>query len=643
MARAPIAWRPDPEVAGKTRIVSFLRRHGLQDLQALNSRAASDPEWFWKTVVQEEIGLQFKRPPRMWVDTSKGLAWTRFFVGATLNLEESLLDRHATGRPDEVALVWEGEPGEIRQFTYKEMKEKVSACRAGLSRLGVGEGDAVGVFMPMLPETIVAVLALAGMGAVLVPIFSGYGPEATATRLLDASVKVLLTADGFYRRGRPVDMLSVARHAKELSPSVETMVVCRRLGEPRLTGGERDWQETLEGLAPTKTPELSAQAPLMIIYTSGTTGKPKGAVHVQTGFPLKAAQDLAHAFDLNPRDRLFWYTDMGWMMGPWAVYGAFLLGASLVIYEGTPDHPFPDRLWDLVERHQVTHFGISPTAIRSLMGHGPQWPRKKDLSSLRILGSTGEPWNMDPWTWFLEEIGRGKCPIINYSGGTEISGGILSGFPHLPQKPCSFQGPLPGMQVEILNDSGEAVVGEVGEMAIRFPWVGMTRGFHNDPERYLETYWSRFKDVWVHGDFALVTDDGSWYILGRSDDTIKVAGKRLGPAEAESAAVAHGSVGEAVAIGVPHALKGEALVVFVVLRPGHLPSEELRGEIREKITQHLGKPLQPEKILFVSDIPRTRNGKIVRRAVRARYLGLPQGDLSSVENPASLDAIDAAH
>jgi acetyl-CoA synthetase len=379
----------------------------------------------------------------------------------------------------------------------------------------------------------------------------------------------------------------------------------------------------------------------MLIYTSGTTGRPKGTVHVQGGFPIKATQDMAHCFDVGPDDRLLWVTDIGWMMGPWAICGALTLGATLVIFEGTPDHPGPDRLWQVASRHGVTVLGVAPTVVRSLMRHGDDPVRSVDLSRLRILGSSGEPWNPDPWTWFLREVGGGRAPIINYSGGTEVSGGIVAGNVLTPMQPCSFSGPVPGMDAEVYDDAGRPLRGAVGELVVRRPWPGMTRGFWKDPQRYLDTYWSRFPDTWVHGDWAEIDSNGLWYIRGRSDDTIKVAGKRLGPAEVESALVAHPAVAEAAAIGIPDPIKGEALVAFVVLRPGVADDPGLRAALASRITDELGRALAPKAVEVVAELPRTRNAKVLRRVVRAVYLGADPGDLSSLENRSAIDAIEA--
>jgi acetyl-CoA synthetase len=388
-------------------------------------------------------------------------------------------------------------------------------------------------------------------------------------------------------------------------------------------------------------PERDPATPYMVIYTSGTTRRPKGAVHVHGGFPIKAAQDLAHTFDLTEGDTLFWFTDLGWMMGPWAIAGALLLGARLVLYEGAPDHPGPDRLWSIVARHRVTHLGLSPTVIRALMAHGEAPVRSHDRSSLRVLGSTGEPWNPEPWWWFFREVGEGRCPVVNYSGGTEVAGGIVGGNVLGPIKPASFSGPCIGTAADVVDDAARPVRGQVGELVIRAAMPGMTRGFWGDADRYEEAYWRRWPGTWAHGDWASIDTDGFWYIHGRSDDTLKVAGKRVGPAEVESAAVEHPAVLEAAAIGVPHAVKGEAIVVLCVLRPGETDDEALRAAIARTVADQLGKPLRPERVAVVRALPKTRSGKVMRRVIRATWLGTDPGDLSSLDDPSTVAAIQA--
>ena len=637
------AWTPAPEQSEQSRLRGFLGSLGLDGLDALQAFAREHPAPFWEAVV-DDIGIGWTRRFDAAIDETPGLPWTRFWGGGRLNLSRNAVDRHAERTPDRPAVVWEGDDGSVRRLSFAELGEEVGRAAAALLALGVGRGDAVGLCLPMLPETVVLFLAVARIGAVACPLFSGYGAAAITSRLADCGAVLLCTADGMLRRGRRVAMKPVADEAAAGVPSLRAMLVVRRTGDagtPMRPGRDHWYDEVVAGQAPAPAADTAAGDTMMLIYTSGTTGRPKGTVHVQGGFPVKAAQDMAHCFDVGAGDRLLWFTDLGWMMGPWAISGALTLGATLVVYEGTPDHPGPDRLWQVAADHGVTVLGVAPTVVRSLMRHGPEPVRSHDLSRLRVLGSSGEPWNDDPWRWFLDEVGGGRAPIINYSGGTEVSGGILGGNLLTPMDPCAFSGPCPGMDADVVDDTGAPVRGAVGELVVRRPWPGMTNGFWHDPERYLETYWSRLPGLWVHGDWAEIDENGQWYIRGRSDDTIKVAGKRLGPAEVESALVGHPAVAEAAAVGVPDALKGEALVAFVVLRPGVEADGALTAALAARITDQLGRALAPKAVVAVAELPRTRNAKVLRRVVRAVYLGNDPGDLSSLENRTAIDAIEA--
>jgi acetyl-CoA synthetase len=646
---ADAAWRPGADAGSATRLGRFVDSAGERDLEALQRHAERDPAWFWAAAA-DDLELGWQRRPRATLDLSRGVEWSRWWTGGAFNYAAAAVDPRARAEPDEPAVTWEGEDETVRRFTNVELKAEVDRAAAMFARLGVKDGDRVGIFLPLLPETVITVLALGKLKAIYIPIFSGYAAPAVASRLNDAGATLLVTADGTLRRGNKVDMKRIADDAVAHAPTVRNILVVGRLSP---LAPQDDWVEmrdrwwSVEMADPTLVPltetaETDPETPYMIIYTSGTTGRPKGAVHVHGGFPIKGAQDLAHCFDLRRGDRLFWFTDLGWMMGPWAISGALLLGAELVLYEGAPDYPSPDRLWAVVARHAVTHLGLSPTVIRALMAHGTEPLREHDLSSLRVLGSTGEPWNPESWWWFFSNVGRGRLPLINYSGGTEVSGGIVACNLLTPIKPCSFGGPSVGAAADIVDGEGRSVRGTVGELALRQPLPGMTRGFWQDLERYVETYWSRLPGTWVHGDWALVDEDGYWFIQGRSDDTLKVAGKRVGPAEVESAAVAHPSVLEAAAVGVPHEVKGEVIVVFVRLRPGEVDDPELRRSISDSVVQQMGKALRPEAIHVVSDLPRTRSGKIMRRVARAAYLGTDPGDLSALENPVAVESIRAA-
>jgi acetyl-CoA synthetase len=638
-------WRPTPEQAERSRIGRFMRTHGIATLAELQARSVADLEWYWDAVVKD-LGVRWATPYTRVLDGSRGVPWPTWFPGGRLNFADNCVDRHVdAGRGGKPAIVWEGDDGQSRTLTYGELAAEVNRLANALKALGVREGDRVGVFLPMSPEAAIATLAVVKIGAIYTPCFSGFGAGAVASRLSDCEATVLITADGFHRRGQVVRMKEVADEAVAQCPSVTTVLVYRRLGRdiPWTPGRDRWWHETTAGQSERASAvPVEADRPCLIIYTSGTTGKPKGAVLTHAGFLVKTAHDFGYCMDVGENDRLFWLTDLGWLMGPMAFTAALFHGATAVVFEGVPDYPRPDRLWGLVERHRISVMGISPTAVRALMPHGPEHVHAHDLSSLRILGSTGEPWNPEPYRWLFENAGKARIPIINYTGGTEISGGILGCFPVAPIKACSFAGPIPGMAADCFDEGGHPVRGQVGELVITKPWPGMTAGFWKDPQRYEETYWSRWPDVWVHGDWAFVDDEGFWFIHGRSDDTLKIAGKRLGPAEVESVLVGHPAVAEAAVVGIPHEVKGEAVVCFVVLRPGNAPSEPLRVELSDRVAQAMGKALKPERVLFTRDLPKTRSAKIMRRVIRATYLGKPAGDVSSLENPDAVKAIGEA-
>jgi acetyl-CoA synthetase len=646
-ATAAPVWFPTPGyVSGShlERLANALNitidpRNPAPGYAALYRRSIEDLDTFWRRTL-ELMGVEWFTPYTKVVDTSAGVQWPSWFAGGTLNLAHNAVHRHAGGeRAAQPAIIWEGEDGAIVTLTFAELACEVARAANALRRLGVGLGDRVGIFLAMIPETAIAALAIAQIGAIFIPIFSGSGADAAAVRLTDSNAKVLITADGFWRRGQPVALAGFARHAAALA-GVRTIVAVRRMNRTATVAGALHWDELVAAeSASAPVAPMASMDPFMLIYTSGTTGRPKGTVHYHAGFPLKSAQDMAHLFDLRAGERMFWFTDMGWMMGPWLIIGALTLGATAFLYEGAPDFPAPDRLWSMIARHRITHLGISPTLVRALIPSGADHITRHDLSSLRILGSTGEVWNPEAYMWLFENVGRRRVPIINYSGGTEIAGGLLGCTTLRPIKPCGFNTAAPGIHVAALDDSGQPVVNAVGELAALNLWPGMTKGFWNDPDRYLETYWNRFKDVWVHGDWAMVDADGDWLLLGRSDDTLKIAGKRLGPAEVESAAGQIGAVRESAAIGVPHATKGEAAVVFAVLKPGIDPTTKLGAQIADKIAEVLGKPLRPQAVHFVPDLPRTRNAKIMRRVLRAVHLGKPPGDISALENPAALEQI----
>jgi acetyl-CoA synthetase len=639
------AWTPTSPYVERANVTRLMRAHGIRTYDQLVRRSTDDIEWFWQAVV-DDLGIEFFTPFHSVLDSRRGIPWSIWFAGATTNLTHNCVDRHAMNDPSRRALVWEGEDGATRMLSYAELKAEVDRFANGLRSLGIGPGDAVGIYMPMLVETVVALYACSKIGAVWLPIFSGFAPDAVAARLADADAVALITADGFYRRGKVVPMKAAADEAVAQVGSVKHVIVSRRIGGDVPWDAQRDldWDGLVKGQPITcEAAHVDAEHPLFIAYTSGTTGRPKGVVHVHGGFMVKIAEEVAYQVDLHTDELLFWVTDMGWIMGPWEVIGAGANGGAVLLYEGAPDHPGPDRLWSIVERHGVTTLGVSPTLVRALIPHGEEPVRAHDLSSLRVLASTGEPWNPEPWQWYLDVVGGGRCPIINISGGTEVGACFLSPTPLTPLRPCTLGGPALGMAIDVFGPDGESLPpGKVGELVCTKPWPGMTRGIWGDPDRYIETYWSRWPDVWVHGDWASRDADGSWFLHGRSDDTLNVAGKRLGPAEVESALIAHPAVMEAAVIGVPDEVKGEKVWCYVVLAPDHEPTDALREELRAAVVRALGKAFRPDAVRFTMALPKTRSAKIVRRAVRALALGEDPGDVSSLEDPASLDAIRAS-
>ncbi len=639
-----VIWEPSEDVLERANVVRLMRRHGIDDYEELVRRAAAEPEWAWPAIV-EDLELEFDVPWSEVVDLSRGPEWATWFTGAKLNIAWNCVHRWAAGlRAHVEATVWQSEDGHRGALTFAELSHEVIRLAEALRSLGVEPGDRVAIFLPMAPEVAIASHACAHVGAVQVPVFSGFAAPSVAARLVDSGAKVLITADGSLRRGRELPMKETADEAALAAPALEAVVVWRRLGRadvPMLPGRDVFWDDAVSSSPGTLEPiSVDAEHPYLLAYTSGTTGAPKGVLHVQGGFLVSIARETAYQADAHPEDILHFSTDMGWIMGPWTVVGGGAAGCTLVFAEGAPDWP-PDRLWRLVEDERVSILGLSPTLVRALIPHGE--PRA-DLSSLRTIVTTGEPWNPEPYRWLHREVGAGRCPIINCSGGTEVGACFLSPTPAMPIKTCTVGRPALGMAMDVVDAEGRSLLGtgEVGELVCRKPFPGMTRGFWGDSERYLDAYWRRFPGVWTHGDWATVDEDGYWFLHGRSDDTLNIAGKRVGPAELESAVVAHPAVAEAAAVGVPHEVKGEVAWIFCVLAPGRGASEVLARELAALVTADLGKAFRPDRVLFVPGLPKTRSAKIVRRAVRATALGEDPGDMSSIENPDILHEIAAA-
>jgi acetyl-CoA synthetase len=615
-----VVWSPSPERVERANITRLLRRLSCADYHELHRVSIEEPDRFWPELI-DDLGLAFSQPWERVLDVSDGPEWAKWFVGARLNIAENCVHRWRD-LPGEAA-VFRGEDGTRSALTWGELSREVMQVAEALVELGVREGDRVALFLPMSSAVAVASHACAHIGAVQVPVFSGFAAPAIAARLEDSGAKAVICADWSYRRGKRVDMVATLEQANDGGASMVTW------------GRESGWPELVTKQPGTLDPlQVDAEAPYLVAYTSGTTGRPKGALHVQGGFLVSIAREVAYQADVNRGDRVFFSTDMGWIMGPWTVVGAGAVGATVIYAEGAPDWPH-DRLWETVESERVTMLGVSPTLIRALI---PKGEPTQDLSSLQAICTTGEPWNRDPYLWLFEHGGGGRAPIVNLSGGTEVGACFLSTCIVEPVKPVALGFPALGEDMDVVDAQGHSLRGEVGELVCRRPWPGMTRGVWRDPERYLETYWRRFPGVWTHGDWASVDEDGYWFLHGRSDDTLNIAGKRIGPAELESAAIASGVVAEAAAVGIPHEVKGETAWIFCVAKPGVEADAEL---VAAAVADELGKAFRPERIVWVSALPKTRSAKIVRRAVRAKAIGEDPGDLSSLENPESLEEIES--
>ncbi|MCZ4589238.1 AMP-binding protein [Rhodococcus opacus] len=638
-------WRPTDEYVENANVTRLARAHCLSGLGELRARSVADVRWYWDAVVRD-LGLPFQSPYHEVLDTSRGIEHPDWFVGGKTNVVDACLERWLADPAvaDRVAVAHEAEDGTVRSLSYRELAADVERAAAGLRELGVGKGDAVALFLPMIPEAVVSVYAVARLGAVLVPLFSGFAPSAIASRIQDADAKVVIVADGTVRRRKSVTMKPALDEALAACPTVQSVVVVENIGAP-VDSGSRDisWAKLLgNGGDPGPVEAMDAAEPFALAYTSGTTGKPKGAVHTHAGFLVKTASEVAYSFDLKPGGVFCWITDMGWIMGPLSIVGTHANGGTLVLYEGSPDVPDTDRLWQLAERHRVTMLGVSPTLIRTLRGRETDVAARFDLSSVHTIGSTGEPWDPDSYDWLARDVFGGRVPVINFSGGTEVGGSFLAPYPVEPIHSCSLGGPSLGMDVDVVDDAGRSLRGEQGELVCRQPWPSMTRGVWKDEERYLEAYWSTFPGMWRHGDYALVDDDGQWYIRGRSDDVMNVAGKRLAPAEVEAVLTAHPAVSEAAAVGVPDPKKGEAVWAFWVPRADAAgDTADISAELIASVAAELGKPFAPSVVHRVSRLPKTRSAKILRRAVRAAALGTDPGDLSGAENPEAVDEIRA--
>lgn len=638
-------WTPPAELVEASNLTAFLRATGQRDYDALAAKADADPAWLMEEVFRF-CGVRFYRPYEKMLDLARGQPWARWCVGGTTNIVLNCLDKHrGTAIWDQTFLVWEGEDRrEQRQLTYAEFASGVGALARALHDLGIGKGDVVAVYMPNLPETFMAFFAILKIGAIVMPLFSGFGPNPIRARLNHGEAKAVITADGTGRRGAAAPLKSVLDEALETAPSVRHVVVVERGGlgidTPMLPGRDHWWHDVARHGADIPTVEMQAEDPAILLYTSGTTGEPKGCVWTHVSFiGSMVTRDVIICGDFKQPDLFFFFSDMGWMVGAMCACIPSFAGGRLLIAEGTPDYPDTGRFWRLIAEHRVTYLGVSPTIVRGMMRYGEE-VENYDLSSLRITTSGGEAWTEAPWRWFFEHVCKSKIPIINISGGTEVGGCIFTGTANHPMNPCSFSRPALGVGADIVDLAGNrAPDGEVGELVLRHASIGLTKSLWKADQRYLESYWNTIPGIWVHGDFAMRGRDGLYYILGRSDDTIKISGKRVGPAELEGVLTATGKVSEAAVFGIPHPVKGSAIVCACVPMARTQDPTALSEELSRALVHGMGASYRPDRILLVDDLPRTRNMKIMRRVLRAVFEDRDPGDLSALANPEAVDQL----
>jgi acetyl-CoA synthetase len=637
-------WIPTPEFIAGTRETAFLNYLGLRSFEELDALARDDAPAFWDGVLKF-IDLRFYQPYHTVMDASAGIEWTRWCLGGTTNLVLNCIDRHReTPHYDKEYLIWRGEDGADRRFTYRAFDGEMSRFASALKTLGVGRGDVVALYMPLIPEALMAYFAAIKIGGVVMPLFSGFGAGAIRDRLDLARPKVVVTADGTLRRGQRVLMKPVLDEA--LDGGEVKVVTVARLGVelPWNAAVDHRWADLVAAGDPScPTEEMVADDPCILHFTSGTTGRPKGGIYTHVGIATKMALDHGILSDFRDSDRHFCMADMGWMVGSKLAVLPTVHGGSLVIAEGLPDYPEPDRYWALMAEHKATFTELSPALVRLMMTYGEQRVLRHDLSAMRVIITGGEPWTERPWRWLFDVVGKGRVPIVNSAGGTEVSGSILQCDLHHPMKVGSFTIAIPGMGADVVDPEGNPVPpGVFGELIMRQPSIGLIKGLWNESERYIENYWRVIPGVWVHGDFATRDADGQWFLHGRSDDTLKISGKRVGPAEIENILMNGGRFRECAAVGTPDEKKGASILLACVPMPGVVPGPGLEQEVMDAIAANLGRSFRPDRVLFVRDLPKTRNMKIMRRAVRAAITGQPTGDLSALTNPEAIEEIRAA-
>jgi acetyl-CoA synthetase len=630
---------PTEKQIQESNIFQFMQKHNISSLEELSQKAKDNLEWFWESV-DKDIGIIWDLPYTKTLDISNGIAWSKWFVNGKTNIYKSSVEKFAKQNPQKIAYHFVSEDGQTSKISYSELDSRVSKLANGLKSLGVKKGDIIAIYLPMIEEAILAILAASKIGAIQTVIFSGYSSESVHMRLQDCKAKILFISDGYYRKGKPISQKQTSEIAIKDTVIEKTIVVSYK-GIDNYEESEQiifyDKLVSLQNIL-CNTEILDSEDPLFILYTSGTTGMPKGVIHTHGGFSVFAGHQASYLIDMNENDTLFWPADIGWITGlVWNIYGLLITGATAVIYDGALDFPTIDRIWKILSDYQATIFGISPTAVRLFKKNNVEPLKSYSLDKIKNIPTTGEPLDKDSWWWLFEKVGNKKIPIMNLSGGTEIGGAMLSVFPGMKLKPTTVGIPVPGMNLDVFNDNGNSVQKQNGYLVIKSPWPTMTRGLLNDNARYLETYWSRFENIWFHGDYVYVDEDNLWYMRGRTDDVINISGHRLSTAEIEHAAISHKKISDAASIAIPDNITGEAIVLFFVA--DNKLETGLESEISNYISEKIGKVARPKLVFQLSDLPKTRTGKIMRRLLKSKLLGEDLGDLSSLENPHVLDEI----
>lgn len=631
---------PDSEQITASNIYHFMKKHNIENFSELSQKAKNDLNWYWKAV-EKDIGIVWFQKYTQISDFSKGGAWANWFVNGKTNIFSSSIEKFSKQTPDKIAYFFISEDGIKKQVSYKELEIKTNKLANGLKTLDIQKGDVVAIYMPMIEEAIIAILACAKVGVVQTVIFSGYSDDSLRLRLQDCKAKILFATDGYIRKGKKISQKNAVEKSIR-NTNIKKIIITKYKHVDTFAKSESIiyFDELVSGQpSECKTEVMDSEDPLFMLYTSGTTGKPKGVVHSHGGFSVFAGHQASYLIDLQKDDILFWPADIGWITGlVWNVYGLLEIGSTAVIYDGAIDWPNENRILEIVQQYKATIFGISPTAVRMLKKNNIEPGKLFNLESIRIIPTTGEPIDEESWWWLFEKVGNKRIPIMNLSGGTEIGGAMLSVFPGMRLKPTTVGMPCPGIDVDVFDEKGKSVINQKGYLVVKAPWPGMTKGILNDRERYLETYWSRFENIWFHGDYVRVDNDGLWYMLGRVDDVIKISGHRLSTAEIEQNVISYKKISDVAAISIPDEITGEALILFVV--PNDKENyEEIEKEISNYVSEKIGKLARPKRVIVIPDLPKTRTGKIMRRLLKAKILDLPLGDLSSVENPQILEKI----